>query len=242
MQPEALLTAPENSGNSVMTYLKENYTEIFGTLFTERETEHNTRTKTPKFTERNLTVNFAEAVKKCYPGSVCWYEFPFNSMEKNGKEPQNPMKILANKHFDAVIVSPSEDPFVLICEAKRNFPEKGTRKIETDIQRIQKYGRRVEKAVSKEKEYKYFGAIILDGWADEKNNRLNGDDLIHWNNEILGVELFNKAFDNVKDKIPEQHAEFHISFNDVEPKNTVHKTIRAQYTIKVIVWEIQAGK
>ncbi len=43
------------------------------------------------FTERNLSVNFANAYVQDHPGSVTWYEFQFG--EKN------------NLHLDAIIVN-----------------------------------------------------------------------------------------------------------------------------------------
>lgn len=139
-----LLTVPANNGDSMEKYLKENYVEIFRTLFPNGETkqkDYTRKNKAPKFPERNLAVNFTETEKKRYLGAICWYEYQVKEEI-----------VSANKHFDAVIVSLSgEQPFVLVCEATRNFPEKRnekTRKIEEDIRRIQNYGKRGKEAVS----------------------------------------------------------------------------------------------
>jgi len=243
---EELLPSSASNKKSVEYYLKKRYEKIFKTLFTNNDKDLKEYTCTdefPKFTERNLTVNFAEAVKNRYPGSVCWYEFSFQAEEDAKSEKEKD-----NEHFDAVIVSPNEDLFVLICEAKRNYPESGFVKIEDDIQRIQKYGRSIGEAVSNGGKYSYFGVILLDGWDDKNIVRLRDkrgikhlslweEDNLHLIKKLFTGEILNSIINN-----PEKHAEFHISFNDVEQENAIHKTIREQYTIKVIVWEIQAGK
>lgn len=56
------------------------------------------------FTERNLSVNFANAYVQDHPGSVTWYEFQFG--EKN------------NLHLDAIIVN-KEQKEILLIESKR---------------------------------------------------------------------------------------------------------------------------
>ena len=76
------------------------------------------------FTERNLTCNFAFAIKSLYPNdSFIWFEAPIDL--KN------------SKHVDAVAFIPSKKA-MLIIEAKRfsNLKQK-IREIEEDIERIQ---------------------------------------------------------------------------------------------------------
>lgn len=222
---EDFMTSRQNSGESVNEFFKNIYLRIFEVLFQDRKTAlaDYTHTGDPKFPERNLTVNFAEAIKKRYPRAICWYEFQL----KDGEG--------ANKHLDAVIVVPDEiQPFVLICESKRDFHKK-REGVSKDIERIRSYKRHVQKSISNERNYHYFGVILIDGWntAKKLQRKHKGKTYISvWNSDNISTEFWFDSFSDSK-----YLYETHCDFGDATVP--IHDEIANQYTIKTIMWSIE---
>ena len=73
-----------------------NYQRIFSILYPSKNSTG--------FTERNLSVNFANAYERINPSAITWFEFQFG--ENN------------NLHYDAVIIDP-ENKRLLLIESKR---------------------------------------------------------------------------------------------------------------------------
>ena len=218
---------------SVLDFFKNIYVGIFNELFSDSKIEFRkyTETNIPKFPERNLTVNFAEAIKGCFPGAICWFEFQF---KKSTEASQN-----YNNHLDAVIIIPNEGlRFVLICESKRNFPENGLTVIKEDIDRINLNIQCVKNSIKDGDQYDYFGVILLDGWEGTKrleDTPRNKQYLNHWNKDEIGITFWPEDFRGSKKPF-----EKHIDFGETKPP--VHETIEGKYKIKTIMWPIEPSK
>lgn len=216
--------------NSVVIYFKQQYIDNFGIFFPNSKCplHDQTYTKTPKFPERNLTVNFAEAIKKRYPKAVCWYELQFR---EDGQEENT-----HNKHFDLVVIIPDDEhPAVLVCESKRNFPEKRYEIITKDKLKIINYAKCIHEVIKTGKDFAYYGVILLDGWQDSKrlNNAGGNAYLKKWTTNTLWRELFKE-----KQICDGDLSEININFKDCE--STINKTIVEQYCLKIIMWKCNA--
>ena len=106
------------------------------------------------FTERNLSVNFAEAYKKTHPDTHVWFEFQFG--EKN------------NLHYDAVIVNPT-DREILLVESKRIKSKKMLGEIREDVLRIEGvkdvYAEEFRYRLRDFQKYRIIGIILADVWT-----------------------------------------------------------------------------
>lgn len=92
-----------------------NYQRIFSLLYPSKNSTG--------FTERNLSVNFANAYERINPSAITWFEFQFG--ENN------------NLHYDAVIID-TENKRLLLIESKRfSNPHTKIASIANDIDRIQ---------------------------------------------------------------------------------------------------------
>lgn len=229
-----LMTSKPNDGESIVNLYKDNYVRIFEKIFSEcKALSAYTQTNTPKFPERNLTVNFAEAVKKRFPGTICWYEYQFKRSTEDGQS--------SNNHLDAVIIIDYDNSLnVLICESKRNFPENGLTGIKDDIARICSSVSIVDASINKDgKECSYFGVILLDGWKD--NERLRNTTgrgkpyLDKWTNNTMGREFWPDSFGDSNEPY-----ETRIDFQN--PELPIHNTIKAKYNIKTIMWSLDKKK
>ena len=229
-----LMTSKPNDGESIVNLYKDNYVRIFEKIFSEcKALSAYTQTNTPKFPERNLTVNFAEAVKKRFPGTICWYEYQFKKSTEDGQN--------SNNHLDAVIIIDNEDVrHVLICESKRNFPENGLTGIKDDIARICSSVSIVDDSIIKgEKICSYFGVILLDGWHDDERLRDKKSPgkpyLTKWNGNSMGKEFWPASF-----KDSDEPYEACIDFNNDELH--INHTIKKEYSIKTIMWPLEMQK
>ena len=227
---EDLMTSKSIDGESVVILYKDIYVRIFEKIFPEcKALNEYTKTNTPKFPERNLTVNFAEAVKKRFPGTICWYEYQFKRSTEDGEN--------SNNHLDAVIIIDNDElRHVLICESKRNFPENGLTGIKDDIARIYSSVSIVDASIIKdEKPCSYFGVILLDGWDDKERLRdktpRGKPYLTKWNENTMGREFWPDSF-----KDSNELYEARVDFNNEELP--INKTIKDHYSIKTIMWPI----
>lgn len=184
-----------------------------------------TNTAEYKFTERNLTVNFATAIKKAFSSAVCWYEFPYKIMPNNQ----------TNQHIDAVMIVPKEK-IVFVCEAKRNFPQKDIKTLKDDIRRIIDFPSVIHRehlmnTIHNPDSYTYIGVLLLDAW--KAKGRLSASNLALWEKCDLGIEKLR-----VPISIEDNYYERSLYFDefDSEIKNEI---IAKKYTIKIIAWELE---
>lgn len=140
----------ESQFNKVFDIYQKRYESILDVLYPAK---NNTG-----FTERNLSVNFANAYEATHPGSVTWYEFQFG--EKN------------NLHLDAVIVNRAEKEILLIESKRLKNATKQVAEIEEDIHRIfftkDVYREEFEARIDDFLDYAIYGVILADVWTETK--------------------------------------------------------------------------
>lgn len=133
--------------NQVFAEMQRAYINVFRWMYPSKNSTG--------FTERNLSVNFAEAYKKVHPDSHAWYEFQFG--EKN------------NLHYDAVIVNPA-DKEILLVESKRIKAKGKIEEIHNDILRIQGakdlYAGEFKDRIREFQTYQIVGVILADVWTE----------------------------------------------------------------------------
>ena len=140
----------EKRFEKVFEHYKKRYESILDVLYPSKNSTG--------FTERNLSVNFANSYERLYPGSVTWYEFQFG--EKN------------NLHFDAVIIN-KERKEILLVESKRfKNATKQVSAVETDIVRIfsakDTYFEDFASRIDGFFDYDIYGVVLADVWTESK--------------------------------------------------------------------------
>ena len=176
------------------------------------------------FTERNLSVNFAEAYRSCHPNACAWYEFHF------GKK----------MHYDALLVDPDAKKIFLI-EAKRFSNPDKTKEVDSDIQRISAFRENEEelrKRIRDYEEYAVCGIILGDVWTEDsfkskiKESFEKENYLAQFGAEVLRSE-----------KISLRNAEYYVQdFAGAIPENWRKDNnlqwFEQYYCLLAIVWEI----
>ena len=108
------------------------------------------------FTERNLSVNFANAYEMHNPGSVTWYEFQFG--EKN------------NLHLDAIIVNKQRREILLIESKRFKNATSQVAFVERDIHRIfsvnDTYWEEFSARIDGFNDYRLYGVVLADVWTE----------------------------------------------------------------------------
>ena len=137
--------------DKVCIKFKHNYEKIFEHIYPAKNSSG--------FTERNLSVNFAEAYEKTAmqlnQNCITWYEFQFG--EKN------------NQHYDAVVVNITTKE-ILVIEAKRfnDLPKKIYSTV-NDIHRINNFPAEILNEnscrITDFNLYKIYGVFLADIWT-----------------------------------------------------------------------------
>lgn len=199
-----------------MRMLRDRYVHIFEYLYPSKGSLG--------FTERNLSVNFAEAYQSCHPSACAWYEFHFGE----------------KKHYDALLIDPDAKKIFLI-EAKRFSSTKKTKEIDLDIQRISAFLENEEELRRRIRDYEGYsvcGIILGDVWT-ENSFKSNVKESFEHKDYLaqFGVEALRS------EKNPLRNAEYYVQeFGGAIPENwrTDNKLqwLEQYYCLLAIVWEI----
>ncbi len=113
------------------------------------------------FTERNLSVNFANAYERVNSSAITWFEFQFG--ENN------------NLHYDAVIIDPKNKRLLLIESKRFSNPHQKIASVGADINRIQhakdNYLHDFQLRVPDFTSYRIYGVILADIWTETQRKK-----------------------------------------------------------------------
>lgn len=113
------------------------------------------------FTERNLSVNFANAYERVNSSAITWFEFQFG--ENN------------NLHYDAVIIDPKNKRLLLIESKQFSNPHQKIASVGADINRIQhakdNYLHDFQLRVPDFTSYRIYGVILADIWTETQRKK-----------------------------------------------------------------------
>ena len=191
-----------------------NYQRIFSILYPSKNSTG--------FTERNLSVNFANAYERINPSAITWFEFQFG--ENN------------NLHYDAVIIDP-ENKRLLLIESKRfSNPHTKIASIANDIDRIQNikinYLHDFMSRIPDILNYQIFGVILADVWTETRKKKQIYDSF------VAGTFITDFLEDNLI-KYPSLHnATYYVGDFDNLPCDAPKRDVLQTYHLVSFAWEI----
>ena len=191
-----------------------NYQRIFSLLYPSKNSTG--------FTERNLSVNFANAYERINPSAITWFEFQFG--ENN------------NLHYDAVIIDP-ENKRLLLIESKRfSNPHTKIASIANDIDRIQNvkinYLHDFMSRIPDILNYQIFGVILADVWTETRKKKQIYDSF------VAGTFITDFLEDNLI-KYPSLHnATYYVGDFDNLPCDAPKRDVLQTYHLVSFAWEI----
>ena len=180
------------------------------------------------FTERNLSVNFANAYQQQYKNAIAWYEYQFG--ERN------------NLHYDCILVNPDEKE-ILIIESKRfNNLNKKIREVYRDIKRINEittvYSAELKGRIP---DYSITGVVLADVWTGK--NKSKGKI-----KQSFFDKVFLKQYQDISNSdlnIDDFHAEYFVE--DIINKKIMNKEefkietdkMEEDYSLLGIFWKVK---
>lgn len=191
-----------------------NYQRIFSLLYPSK---NNTG-----FTERNLSVNFANAYERINSSAITWFEFQFG--ENN------------NLHYDAVIIDP-ENKRLLLIESKRfSSPKEKIASIADDIDRIQNvksnYLHDFMLRVPDILNYQIFGVILADVWIETPKKKQIYDSFVDGTFVTIFLEDYLVKYPSLN------NATYYVGDFDNLPCNAPKKDVLQTYHLVSFAWEI----